>query len=200
MPNVKTFDLKFTPRSYWGPQSLGAHFGSRIKGEVRRRVALEELEQGQCAPGTLASSLNAAEAQAAGQIHPWLMGGEYLPNLLPNEVEIARVTLKSTTMDVTSIRARQLKGKVAYRIVDEYMEPDDERFKLSPKTSKSTLPMQKLIDLIEANDLVSGPREHNQMWDFATVFSAFYPDLARWYDEGNEEWRQRHPSEDGSDD
>jgi hypothetical protein len=56
------------------------------------------------------------------------MGGEYLPNLMPNEVEIARVTMTSTTMDVISIRARHTKHKIIYRIVDEYMEPDDDRY------------------------------------------------------------------------
>ena len=44
------------------------------------------------------------------------MGGEYLPDLLPNEVEIARVVLKSTTMDVQSIRARRTKHRIIYRI------------------------------------------------------------------------------------
>lgn len=39
-------------------------------------------------------------------IHPGLMGGEYLPDFLPMEVEIAQAVLKSVTMDVISIRAR----------------------------------------------------------------------------------------------
>ena len=39
-----------------------------------------------------------------------------IPDLLPNEVEIARVVLKSTTMDVKSIRARRTKRRIVYRI------------------------------------------------------------------------------------
>lgn len=38
---------------------------------------------------------------------PSWMGGEYLPDSEPGEVEIARIVLQSTTMDVFSIRARR---------------------------------------------------------------------------------------------
>jgi hypothetical protein len=42
--------------------------------------------------------------QATGAIHPWLMGGEYLPDRQDNEVEIARITIAFTTRDVTCVR------------------------------------------------------------------------------------------------
>ncbi len=58
----------------------------------------------------------------------------------------------------------------------------------------------QLIQVIEANELVDIPRENNYeggsycspdaIFDFCTVSSAFYPQLARWYDEANESWRQ----------
>jgi hypothetical protein len=48
------------------------------------------------------------------------MGGEYLPNTGRQEVEIARVTIASTTQDVTCVYARPLGKRIAYRIVDEY--------------------------------------------------------------------------------
>jgi hypothetical protein len=48
------------------------------------------------------------------------MGGEYLPDLKQDEVEIARITIASTTQDVTSVFARRGKHRIYYRVVDEY--------------------------------------------------------------------------------
>ena len=49
------------------------------------------------------------------------MGGEYLPDYLPEEVEIARVAMESTTADVISIRAfMEADNLIHYRVVDEY--------------------------------------------------------------------------------
>ena len=45
MPNSKDFDLDYRPYSYWGPQDLRTHYGGRIKGELRRAVAVHELDQ-----------------------------------------------------------------------------------------------------------------------------------------------------------
>src|SRR5262249_4767409 len=68
----------------------------------------------------LAESVTEAERVALGQHHPALMGGEYLPGYQDEEVEIARVSLQSTTGDVISIRARRDRGAIRYRVVDEY--------------------------------------------------------------------------------
>lgn len=48
------------------------------------------------------------------------MGGEYLPDMKPEEVEIARIRIQSTTCDVTSVYARRDGGRIHYRAVDEY--------------------------------------------------------------------------------
>ena len=48
------------------------------------------------------------------------MGGEYLPDLKQDEVEIARITIASTTQDVTSVFVRRGKRRTYYRVVDEY--------------------------------------------------------------------------------
>jgi len=48
------------------------------------------------------------------------MGGEYLPNLKPKEVMVARITIASTTQDVTCVYARRTKHRIHYRVVDEY--------------------------------------------------------------------------------
>jgi hypothetical protein len=196
MPDPNDYDLSFRPESYWGPQSLSAYFGSRIKGELRRQAAVTEVEK-DANPNVLSESLSEDERAAVGAVHPWFMGGEYLPDLLRNEVEIARVTFNSTTMDVISIRARQMKNKITYRIVDEY---EFTSYDLNAKSSKKPLTLGKVINQIEfATDdgLVGGSRESNyrdggmdpeDIWDFASVSSQFYTELSNWYDESNAEW------------
>jgi hypothetical protein len=54
------------------------------------------------------------------RLHPAFMGGEYLPDLMETEVEIARITIASTTQDVTSVYARRGRNRIRYRVVDEY--------------------------------------------------------------------------------
>ena len=103
MPNPKDYDLKYRPHSYWGPQDLETHYGARAKGELRRQAGLALLDEGIADEGMLTSSLSDNERTAVGRLHPWFMGGEYLPDYMSNEVELARVTMKSTTMDVTII-------------------------------------------------------------------------------------------------
>ncbi len=139
MPNSKDFDLDYRPYSYWGPQDLRTHYGGRIKGELRRAVALSQLEKGEADPSVLQPALDEASRHAVGLVHPWLMGGEYLPDLLPDEVEIARITMKSTTMDVIAIRARRLKHRIAYRFVDEYENVIAKNYEMQPKTSTRPL-------------------------------------------------------------
>ena len=63
------------------------------------------------------------------------MGGEYLPPLLDDEVEIARVSLASVTADQTSVRAQRIPGGIAYRIVDEYGE-DGPGYLCSPRSER----------------------------------------------------------------
>ncbi len=203
MPNPGKYDLDFRPNSYWNPDEEATLVGARIKGELRREAALQGLATGVADGRTLKSALDEGDRVAAGRVHPWLMGGEYLPDIYPNEVEIARVVLKSVTMDVTSIRARHTKRSIVYRIVDEY---GDLEYTLKPKTSKRPLKMTQVIHLIENNNLVDEPRECNyaggayggpeEIYDFATASSAYYPELAHWFDEANEEWLKREEEED----
>jgi hypothetical protein len=110
-----------------------------------------------------------------------------------NEVEIARVVLKSTTMDVTSIRAIHTKRCIVYRIVDEYC---DMEYSLKPKTSKYPLRMSQVIYLIESNNLIDEPRDFNydngsyglpeEVYDFATVSSPYLMKIASLQEGGYE--------------
>ena len=191
------FDLDFRPRSYWGPQSLSAYFGSHITGELRRRAAKNETDSGSDLSVPCEPSLDSTTRSVQASIHPWLMGGEYLPPLRPEDVEIARITLRSVTMDVFSIRAQRSRDRIYYRLVDEYMEQEPpERFVVKPKWSKKPLTMLQVISIIDENGLIDDFRDLNfdgsnvdEIFDFATASSEFYPNLANYYDAQNESWR-----------
>lgn len=202
MPDQASFDLDFRPRSYWGPQNLRTYYGARITGECRRAALVKQIDEYRGSPRFLEASLDAQLRSEIGGLHPWLMGGEYLPPLREGELEIARVVLRSTTMDVTSIRARQSGERIYYSIVDEYPEFGADRFKARPRWSKEPLSMRQVVDIIDANSLIDEPRDMNleyssydEVYDFAQVHSAFYPELERWYDEANEEWRVEREKE-----
>jgi hypothetical protein len=195
MPDPTKYDLDYRPHSYWGPQEVRTHFGARVKGELRRQAAVAAADAGCYDPIVAAESLSEECRTAAGAAHPWYMGGEYLPNLLSNEVEIARVTMKSTTMDVISVRARKTKRRIIYQIVNEY----DGAYALTQKTSVKPLTLRRLIGLMDHavdGGLVGSARSYNyksgataaEIYDFETASSAFYPKLSAWYDEANEEW------------
>jgi hypothetical protein len=201
MPDPKDFDLDFRPQTYW-PEFDDYHAiaAARVKGALRRQAAGRLADQGLYDPLICAENLPEEHRIAAGRIHPMFMGGEYLPDLLPNEVEIARATLKSTTMDVISVRARPTKHRIIYRIVDEYYDENLFNYHLIQKTSIRPLTMRQLITLIdnaqENGGLSSCARFYNyeyggyaeELYDFATITSYFYPALEVWYDLSNQEW------------
>ena len=116
-------DLNYRPSSYFWPLSLETHLLARIKGAERKAALQRMIDTGRLEdiPAYLAqSALSGEERQALGRIHPAFMGGEYLPDLIENEVMVARVTIASTTQDVTCIYARRGKNRIYYRVVDEY--------------------------------------------------------------------------------
>ena len=142
----KGFDLGYRPSSYWGPQDLQKRYGSRIKGTLRNESVQLALERGESVPDLLLEDeLDPVVKKVKGRMHPWNMGGEYLPDFIGDEVEIARVVLQSTTMDTTSVRARNEKGSIVYRVVDEYMEDDPNKFVIPISSSQKTLLMSQLI-------------------------------------------------------
>lgn len=190
------FDLDFRPKSYWGPQSLASYFGSNITGELRRQAAKNEAASGSDLAVPTEPTLDSTTRSMQGAIHPWLMGGEYLPPLSADEVEIARVTLRSVTMDVFSIRARRSGERIYYRLVDEYMEQEPpERFVVKPRWAKKPLSMRQVISVIDGNGLIDDYRDLNfdgtnadEIFNFATASSEFYPELAAYFDHQNEKW------------
>ncbi len=199
MPNQNNYHMDFRPLSYWGIDERNRHLGASVKGELRRQVAKELAARGILDPVISQESLALEERDAAGRVHPWFMGGEYLPDSLPSEVEIARVTLNSTLLDVISVRARRTGKRIAYRIVDEHEDLTDD-YRVVPKTSSRPLTFAQLVRMIDRAQeygLVGTARYFNYYWgdadpeqlyDFATVSSEFYDELGSWYHEANEQW------------
>jgi hypothetical protein len=207
MPNEHTYNLDYRPTSYWDLSEVQTVLLSRIKGEERKRDARRMLETGQMADlreFLLAEGLGENTLALVSRLHPTPMGGEYLPDYEEDEVEIARVSLKSTTADVISIRARPTPEGIRYRVIDEY----ETVFHCRPDVSERPLTMHELIELLdktEADDrqgigLVSLWRDDNleaddydpeyaeELVDFVTVSSDFYPRLGMWYEEEAQEW------------
>ena len=58
VPNRKQYNLDYRPHGYWGPQEVGTHIGARIKGELRRQVAVIEADAGYRDPVIAAESLS----------------------------------------------------------------------------------------------------------------------------------------------
>lgn len=194
------FNMDYAPDRYWDtPEAVFAN----IKGSWRRKAIREAVETGEIdevPEHILDDSLDDNVRRFAGQIHPSMMGGEYLPDYLPGEVEIARVELMSTTGDVFSIRARPVGRMIGYRVVDDYMDdPDRSPFCVKYRRSRTPLTMRQLAALINSSyawkdykglGLAFGPLELNYgascddetLRNFVSVQSEFYPELWRYFD------------------
>ena len=138
------------------------------------------------------------------------LGGEYLPDYRSGEVEIARIVLQSTLMDVYSFRARRVgkrRPRIIYRAEDEY----DSQFSLPRHSSVRPLTLGQLIELIDGSTCSSDDRDPNldfvaNIWrftdpidcpGFVTVESDFYPQLNGWYLAKEERWIEEHKQDDG---
>ena len=94
---------------------------------------------------------------ALADMRPSWMDGEYLPEYLPGEVEIARLVLESVTQDVVSIRARRRgsERRIVYRVVDEF----GSEFDFSPRSSRRPLSHGELARLIDTLRNITNPVE-----------------------------------------
>jgi len=139
------FDLSWRPTNYFQDLTLEQKLGSRIKGQIRGKKVIGDIRDQPVHPELMKSELASDLKDVHGKIHPVMMGGEYLPDLKDLEVEICRVVLESTTMDVTSIRAKKQKDRIIYRVEDEY----DNEYRLPHKSSSKPLTMKQLINNID---------------------------------------------------
>ena len=210
IPIFPNINYEYHPRDYSFPMSAAKYLLSSIKGTARRREVKRLIDTGneQAIEDWMAhSAIDDERRLLIGSIHPSLMGGEYLPDLEVGEVEIARIELASTTGDVISIRARKRKGRIYYRLVDEYSEDCTCAFKISPFWSTQPLSLSQLINLIEtATDKEFGDVKfglsylddlyHQFDFDldscssFMTVTSVFYAELEDYYQQAVEVWYQ----------
>ena len=120
---VPATSMDYRPRDYFGRFDLQAELLTSVKGVMRRKAIRSALDEGQIdtIPDYVKqAALDEDDRQLTGRVHPSFMGGEYLPTAAANEVEIARISIDSTTSDVTSLYARPVGRGIAYRVVDEY--------------------------------------------------------------------------------
>ena len=186
-------DLSFRPDTYWPEALTQEQLLSRIKGRVRREMAREILDTEGFAGLTellAQEDLDEPEREAWGRVHPDFMGGEYLPTLLPTDVEIARISLASVMSDQISIRARYEGKKIRYLVCGEY----DFEYSLIFEESDSPLSLGELIEFIdksrqvddEFDGLLQAHWEFNYSESldvegsvgFASISSCWYPQLA----------------------
>lgn len=179
-------DLNFRPSSYFSPRRLEQYLISQVKGGVLKRQLQTLFEEGRHSEiKALLDSNRISEngRKALEAFHPMFMGGTYLPDTEHSEVEIARIQIKSTTYDVSSVFAMFDKGVIRYRIVDEY----DGGTLLGKTKTKSQLPLTlgKLADFFLAAWPLMDVLEQNcrgdleASLDFFVAESEFYPDFDR---------------------
>jgi hypothetical protein len=215
MKRYQDVDYSYRPASYWNDETLTQAILKNIKGdfrreEIRKALADENLET--IPEEILQEALSENVRSFTGRIHPRFMGGEYLPDLEASEVEIARISLQSTTFDVISIRARRTtKGTILYRVVDEY-EGD---FQLFRKSSKKPMNLRELIVFLERTELKGmkgglmlgynnmnadymDRSERQTLRHFTSIGSEFYPELSSHCEEVFQEWAEEPIEEEPS--
>jgi hypothetical protein len=206
MPKFKEIDYEFRPESYWDfPDPLQA-IQANVKGTERREIIRTLWKAGRIdeLPDTfLQESLSEEERTDIGRIHPIFMGGEYLPDLEPGEIEIARVELKSTTADAISVRAKKRGSGILYSVVDEY----ETEFRVAPAYSEKPLTLGKLVAMMDRavdgqslgmvytllnydyDDATMSRLE--RLRSFTRVTSDFYPQLSLHYKKVTDLWTTR---------
>lgn len=207
VPEVEGIDLDFTPAGYFALRDLHLALPSDIKGKARRDLARKLAAEGSELPPELAApELTPDDRRMWGLIHPALMGGEYLPRMGRDEVEIARISLESVTGDQISVRARRRSDRIVYSIVDEYETGNG--YDLRPKTSGKPLSLRQLVSMLDnacrqggavMNPVVwqieDGSSSVDDMRGFVTVESDFYPELEAYYEARFERYFAEHAEE-----
>ena len=203
------FDFDYSPDSYFENLTFDQKIGSKIKGEVRRIIASKKIKTEAYPPELVGRSFNQYSREGQGKHHPDLMGGEYLPNMVSNEAEICRIVLKSSTMDVISIRASIDNGMLNYWVSDEYKDDPVFKYVLKHKASQQPLSMGLMIENIDTcllNEVYEGKEttygtglvrhflESGNLinplntYNFVEIGSEFYPGLHDYYQHQKTSW------------
>jgi hypothetical protein len=163
----KGIDYNYRPVSYFSELNGVEHLLLKnIKGEFRRREIKKAIENGTYETIPVAirrPKLADVVRDQLINLNPLFTGGEYLPDYLPHETEIARIIVKCRTLDVVSIRARPEKGKIYYRIVDEY----GTEILIPCMTSDIPLSLLGLVELICVKNILGS--DYDLPWEFIRV-------------------------------
>ncbi|WP_350296352.1 hypothetical protein [Limnohabitans sp. Rim8] len=194
----KRIDGSYKPINYFWAYDRGIRLASNIKGAERKALferLLKEGDSGACDELLNQSSLTDEQRRMAN-VHPAFMGGEYLPDCDSNEVEIARITIASTTQDVTCVYAKRVTGGIDYRVVDEYegMTLDDETI----HHKNEPMALSELVQffmtawdlrmVLDANFVEHGyPRSHARGF-IVDASSSFYAQFGDAMDNFVEDW------------
>jgi len=201
--SIESIAWNYRPSGYFWAKEQRIFLASDIKGAQRRRYyerLLASGDQEAIDDFVLKSTLSDRERRAAGSFHPAFMGGEYLPDCKPMEVEIARIGIASTTGDVTCIYARKTGDQIEYSIVDEY---DGESLD-GPSTCTASAPftLLELVDffltgwdlfaVLNANFEEHGNRAELVKGFVIDASSSFYAQFGQAIDERIDEWLAVH--------
>ena len=186
------FDWNFRPDRYW-ETSEAVH--ANIKGTFRRRW-IEDAGAAGVLEGMPASvfadDVTQSDRISMGVAIPGADSGEYLPDYKQQEVEIVRFTINSTLTDVIAIRARPLKGRITWRIVQD--NPFG-RMRLTRLATKQPMTFRELTDMLDTIKCDWGPdwiteswidafiegRELDDMSNWIMIESCFYPEIEAWF-------------------
>lgn len=150
------FNPDFRPKTYFEiPDDPKAMLLHNVQGQKRRDILKEAIDRDDdIEEWLLVDKLSPAELCLWERLHPENMGGEYLPTLAMNEVEIARISMNSTTGDVISVYAKQYPKIIHYRIVDEYNNDIIQPFHIK----KKPLTFYELVTLIDKSYMDGYPQ------------------------------------------
>jgi len=197
-------DLDYRPQSYFWADEIGVLLTSQIKGAQRKALydrfvrdgSEEDIDELLSKP-----KLSDQERDFIGKIHPSLMGGEYLPESLAGEVEIARITINSTTQDVTSVFASPRENEIYYRVVDEYdgetLTEMSEIITQMPMTLKEMtdffLNAWPLLEVLESNFFEANAYDPEDVKSFVLdASSSFYAQFGQLVDLIIDEWIEKN--------
>lgn len=191
------FQYDFRPATYFDNLEPNALIVASILGEERRRAVKEALQSDPLAHLPLAftdSQLDPPTRERRGAVHPALLGGEYLPTLGQDTIEIARIVFASMTQDVISVRAQRTRGRIRYHVQDEY----DTEFRQRRHATTLPLSLGELIQLIDTTKHPDPVAPGGLVWShvrwhvregfldearsLVSVESEFYTELGSYYD------------------
>ncbi len=189
--DVKGVDLSFRPSGQLFPMTAEKLLLSRVKGTQRRESLTDAIEQDRLSdlnPFFTQTSLSVEDRRARAAIHPSFMGGEYLPDFAEGEIEVARLSLKSVTADVISVRLRRTEDSFVYRIVDEYMDEYPNGLLDEPTTIVVDQPLTMkdfgaFVVQVSKMDHWCGPESHEteeEAQDFVVATSEFYREFGAY--------------------